>query len=516
MKRFLAAFLSIMMIVSVISCGGSVFAAGTHEDAGYYTAVSITEDGEVTDLGFLTQLADMGMTIALELSPDGTGCLDLFGETTDITWEDGYISAEGDTLAYSLEGTQLTLDFSGLMDGEFIIVLEKNEAPAGDPIPASEGLAGSYKLTAMVNEGEEATEDDLGLLESLGLTCMLYLNEDGTGSLVLFGTEMELTWDDSFLYMDGESTPFTLNGNVLSIEDGETSMTFAKVVEGADGGEGGEGAPIGVRSDGGVLAEGDFDDGQYHVAIVGAEAFTDSDGKDAIRVFYEFTNNSEEMTTAWWELNFSAVQDEYDLSTTSASYDEYPPEYWNDSLDVMPGASILCVEEFKCKLTGGELTFTVSDYWSDPLVCTFDPSNLPGRPAEWTPTPVENPEYFIDYPLSAETENLIFTFTDAEVVDYEGNNFVRVYFDVTNKTEEAESALWLTTLTAYQDGVELTDSNYLPSSDSDYAYYEDIEPGDTIQASCVWDLRSGNPVEVTVIDYVAYSDVIAAATISLE
>ena len=275
-----------------------------------------------------------------------------------------------------------------------------------------------------------------------------------------------------------------------------------------------EAAPAGYSAE--PLAEGDIDE-LYHVAIVGAEAFSDAKGKDAVRFYYEFTNNSDSITSAWWALTFSATQDGFDLVPTSAPDEEIAAEFGNDALRVMPGATILCTAEYNFKSEGSEVVFFVSDYGTDPVFyCFEDAANLPGRPMDWTPVAVAEPDTFVDFGLTGETDNITVNFTDAEDVTYDEHNFLRVYFDITNNTDEAISPDALTTFRAYQDNIELSRKLYLPSSETDDAYFLTLDPGATVQASYVWDLRTMSPVSVIVMDYAAYSTTpLCAATVNV-
>ena len=56
--------------------------------------------------------------------------------------------------------------------------------------------------------------------------------------------------------------------------------------------------------------------GDYHITIVAAEEFTDIDGKAAIRFYYDFTNNSDDLESAWVNLDYKASQEGYELVST--------------------------------------------------------------------------------------------------------------------------------------------------------------------------------------------------------
>jgi len=149
---------------------------------------------------------------------------------------------------------------------------------AGSALAASDTV-GTYKLSEMV-EGEESYGSEyMDLMEAVGMTCMLYISDDGTALLDMFGETQELTWDDSYLTADGESIAYTIDGDQLVLAEGDLSLTFTKISDeivtpeesAADAGD-----PFADDADAGVaavvtapgeyyaepLAEGDI--GDYH------------------------------------------------------------------------------------------------------------------------------------------------------------------------------------------------------------------------------------------------------------
>lgn len=93
---------------------------------------------------------------------------------------------------------------------------------------------GSWGLESSSDEDLDA--DSIELMKSLGLEVTLTLNEDGTGSLDLFGTEMGLKWDatsdtEGTLTLEDEqgSANLKIDGDALTLSDSsDTTMTFAK------------------------------------------------------------------------------------------------------------------------------------------------------------------------------------------------------------------------------------------------------------------------------------------------
>ena len=85
-----------------------------------------------------------------------------------------------------------------------------------------------YEIIAMISEGEETPAEDLALLKSQGLSCMIVLKSDGTGALDLFGEETKLTWDEKNISTDKKTMPYTRKDDQLTITDGNSSLTFMK------------------------------------------------------------------------------------------------------------------------------------------------------------------------------------------------------------------------------------------------------------------------------------------------
>ena len=84
---------------------------------------------------------------------------------------------------------------------------------------------GTYKLTTMV-QGDEDMTDQVAMMESMGMEISLVLNDDGTGYLDMMGEHMDLTWDARYLIVDGEKEPYSMDGDVLTLKEPGTTMTF--------------------------------------------------------------------------------------------------------------------------------------------------------------------------------------------------------------------------------------------------------------------------------------------------
>lgn len=97
---------------TLIGCGG-----GASVDKSIYTGTWELESGsdENLDAESVELMKSLGLEVTLTLKEDGTGSLDLFGESTDITWEaksntEGTITLEGEKANIKIADSKLTLD----------------------------------------------------------------------------------------------------------------------------------------------------------------------------------------------------------------------------------------------------------------------------------------------------------------------------------------------------------------------------------------------------------------------
>ena len=418
MKKILAILLAVAMIAALAACSGKTKAS--YNDAGYYSVFSITEDGETMSQA---ELEELGLEIYMELKDDGTGVINIAGDETRITWEDGSITNEGETKAYALAGGMLTLDLSE--DGEeFILIFKKGTKPQNSSSGGIKGMLGDAGGAAPAEEPAEEPEEEPAEEPS---------------------------------------------------------------VQGADF------EPVGGYID------------ECYVEIIGAEQFKDIDGKDAIRFYLDFTNNSDEITSCWWECDFEAEQSGFELVGTYASYEDDVPEYGNTSRNVLPGVTIRCIEEFNFQPTGGPVTLTVSNYDGDKLTATFDAENLPGRPGNWEPERSDG-SFTADLSDLIETDEFTLFIDEAEYAEtyFDDEEVVRVYFEYTNNSDEAESCYMASNIYLFQNGIALNSSYSSEDLESDELYNQDVEPGETVYCSSCWELIDDvdyAPIEVVVENY---------------
>ncbi len=91
---------------------------------------------------------------------------------------------------------------------------------------------GDWKLAYGSDENLDA--DSIALMESLGLSVKMTLNEDGTGTLELFGDKTDAKWEASSntegkITLDGSEAKMKLeNGELTIVDSTNATMTFKR------------------------------------------------------------------------------------------------------------------------------------------------------------------------------------------------------------------------------------------------------------------------------------------------
>lgn len=106
-------------------------------------------------------------------------------------------------------------------------------ACSGSGADAKKAYIGQWKLTEMTENGEAVSADDMAMLDSLGMTIDLTVNEDGTFDLTFFGESQKGDWEaksatEATFTVEGDSVPATLKDGKLTLSESDVSMTFEK------------------------------------------------------------------------------------------------------------------------------------------------------------------------------------------------------------------------------------------------------------------------------------------------
>ena len=92
-----------------------------------------------------------------------------------------------------------------------------------------EGVPGAYKIGDIDYDDEEVDEDAKAFMDSMLTSMYLYLYEDGTGAMKVFGSETEVEWDEKTVAIDGAPVPYTWEDGELTIAEDGVSMVFVKM-----------------------------------------------------------------------------------------------------------------------------------------------------------------------------------------------------------------------------------------------------------------------------------------------
>ena len=105
MKKLVALCLVLVLVVAMVACGGG----GKNPAVGTWKLTGLFEGEE----DYSAYLAMLGMDLTIVLNEDGTGTMEMMGEKLDITWADGKIMNEGESLSFSVDADTLTIAEEG-------------------------------------------------------------------------------------------------------------------------------------------------------------------------------------------------------------------------------------------------------------------------------------------------------------------------------------------------------------------------------------------------------------------
>lgn len=401
---------------------------------------------------------------------------------------------------------------------------------------------GYYTIYAMETEEDSYKRKDLRDEGKDGI--YLWLDEDGAGELYLIDDTYDLEWEDGkILDLDGEEADYTLDGGkiefTIDIEGEEYTFTFRYKDEelpedaGTSSGKAEEeettdtakedekeeepaekpAKPSGSATADYVGLKEDFNGAVYE--IVSAQAITDSDGRDAVRLFYDFTNNTDTTIAASDAVYSEVTQGGIRLNSSYVGYNsEYVAlEDDNYRRSIRPGVTIRCSRIFAYNPQGGDIDVKIYDGFGSnakEFNFTMSPASFASeRPDELEIATIADPQWTKDLPggvgLQSDEATYSIEFVKSEATtNYDGDLLVRVYYKVENlgsNTIGSRSYDLDCYLRAYQDGVEL-DSGYARDQvNAEKAVGMDIAPGESLELAECFTLRSDSTVEFEFYTY---------------
>ena len=117
MKKRIAILLVVLMMLTLIACGGKDGNSAEASIVGTWELV----DGEGDAKETVAMMMSMGMTMSFTFNADGTGSMsasfggDESSENFTYTLEDGKIMMDGSPMNYTLDGDRLSVDINGTM-----------------------------------------------------------------------------------------------------------------------------------------------------------------------------------------------------------------------------------------------------------------------------------------------------------------------------------------------------------------------------------------------------------------
>ena len=301
------------------------------------------------------------------------------------------------------------------------------------------------------------------------------------------GEEYELIKKDGKLYMFN-------NGLFIIYSPAEGDIDHPSVAHGSLAKDDGSTSASPLPSPKTGESSGFVDGQDYEVAITGAEAFKDGDGKDAVRVYFTYVNHSDHSQSAWDTLDFIIEQNGGELRGESEQSDTDAGRLLTAM--VRPGVKIQCCYTFACDPQGGDIAFTIQgwDRGGDggTVSRSFTPGKLPGAPASLAITPVTEPKWTTKLPGDGELDDeYTVSVEGAELTtDANGQPAVRIRYRFGNDSDAKISLSDALRVYTYQDGVSLEAVDAAKPTDADAAFRKTVDAGASAEVSCVFRLRN--------------------------
>lgn len=171
---------------------------------GYWTllrADSDNPDSVITEED-VQMLKDMGVEVYLQLHEDGTGQFS-FDTVEEVTWTDTeIIGSDGSGVPYEFKDGQM---FISIEDVVMVMVPGEPsaEAPSTEPV-GYQSEPGTYTAYYGYSEGTEVYEEELAAVGGVSVT----FYGDGTGMVSLAGEVFDMTYDESYIYCDGNQMEY--------------------------------------------------------------------------------------------------------------------------------------------------------------------------------------------------------------------------------------------------------------------------------------------------------------------
>lgn len=109
-----------------------------------------------------------------------------------------------------------------------LLALSSCKPQTSEAEPEPSPLVGEYKLVELVDAAGEDSSTLIDHVREQGYEVSLSLNEDGTGTMVMFTSAHDLTWTDTEIVINGDTMNLAYDQGTLTIsgKDGPGKMVF--------------------------------------------------------------------------------------------------------------------------------------------------------------------------------------------------------------------------------------------------------------------------------------------------
>lgn len=240
------------------------------------------------------------------------------------------------------------------------------------------------------------------------------------------------------------------------------------------------------------------------IEFIGAELTQDADFNNALRVYVQATNISDETKSVHSVLGFQAMQGDVSLNNAvPISFLRYDGVA---NLFIRPDTSVRCTEVITLSNLDEQVTVSYHDLLDiDSTVSiahTFDLKNLPERPEAFFVDLVEEPKWTEGLLTAGAIGSFDVAILDCELITLmEGNEGIRVYVEFKNNSENTVTFSDELTMTLFQDNVSLKSDYSMDDVEEDMNMSLEVAPSSSIVLSGVYELTSESPVEVEISSY---------------
>ena len=114
-NKIISLLIIITMVISmlfVLTGCGKKFDMG--KISGKYELIELAENNTSYSKDEIKELKEMGITFTLELKENGTGTIELYGEKSDLKYDENNIIVDNDIKSYSFENNKISIVYDDI------------------------------------------------------------------------------------------------------------------------------------------------------------------------------------------------------------------------------------------------------------------------------------------------------------------------------------------------------------------------------------------------------------------